>query len=595
MKRYILRLTAVIFAVLFIMTAAYADYSFEVPNAVTILMLETDGTMTVYTEYEFNNLGQKLDYIDIGLPNDNYNLSDITVNLNGIENKDIKVTRADYQQTGLRHGISLEMGSQAIPSGGSAKVDVTVPNIRKNIYDASSVTVDGEEIEYVGFEFSPNYFGKKFVKGTTNYEFTVVFPEGLGDKQVYYYSPEHWPGNEEPEAWISDDEKVVYNWVYPSANIYTEYVFGGKYPKNILTTTSNIAAVSSGGSQSEDSEWWEPILGVFVCFIPIIGFVLYIFIKIIKDGINDIKNRPSAGSYLPPQIKSDGEGIKRGLTAVEAAILLEVDLERVICMILYGLSKKEVLRVTSQENYEIEVADPLPDTLHEYEKDFIKALQQKSLNDKKTKMRDAMQRLIMNVTRKMEGFSVKETREYYKSICDKAWSQVEAADTPEMKSKLLGDNFGWAMLQEEPEKKFETTFSSGDFYPPSWWWRVDPGYRRPHDYGTHPVSTSHSETVSSGSEKRSGSSTSTSSPTPMPVLPGAMFARSITNSAKSLGNSLVGNMNQFESSVKNRTNPAPVRSYSSSSHSSGGSSGGSSCACACACASCACACAGGGR
>ena len=66
---------------------ANADYSFEIPNAQTTVEIESDGSMTIFVEYEFKNLGQKLDYIDIGLPNNNYTLSDIQVKLNGENNR----------------------------------------------------------------------------------------------------------------------------------------------------------------------------------------------------------------------------------------------------------------------------------------------------------------------------------------------------------------------------------------------------------------------------------------------------------------------------------------------------------------------------
>ena len=281
------------------------------------------------------------------------------------------------------------------------------------------------------------------------------------------------------------------------------------------------------------------------------------------------------------------------MTAVEAAILLETDLERVISMIIYGLAKKNVIQVNSMDPLDVEIVDPLPEGLNEYELNFIEALREPNATKKKTEMRESMHRLILSVSKKVEGFSLKETREYYKSICDKAWEQVEAADTPELKSKLLGDNFGWTMLDEDPSKKVEQTFTGQEFYPPTWWWRVDPVYRHRPVYRP-----SVPDTVSSGdfsSEKRSGSSPST--PTPMPILPGAMFARSITDGARKIANSLVGNTSAFNASVKNRTNPDPVYSSSSSSHRHGGgrSGGSSSCACACACDSCACACAGGGR
>lgn len=595
-KFYICLLFAVI-AALSVISTAGADYSFKVPSAETIVMLDVDGSMTVSVEYQFENLGQKLDFIDIGLPNNNFSTKDVQVKLNGEVNNRIKVTYADYSQSGLRYGITLEMGSDSIPTGESATVEAVIPNIKKNIFEATSQTYDEQEVEFVGFQFSPNYFGKKFVKGDTDYSFMIVFPNGAGEKQVYYYAPENWPGDEGPEAWISDDGRVVYNWICPTANIYSEYIFGGKFPKSILTTESNITVPgnnNSGGNESSTSDTWEAILGAFVCFTPIvIGFIA------IVNKINNANNKTTlrtTGSYYPPQIKTDGEGIKRGLTAVEAAILLETDLERVISMILYGLCKKELITITSQDPLEAEIADPLPETVHDYERNFIDALREKEMSRKRTKMRDAMHRLILDVSKKMEGFSVKETRAYYKSICDKAWSQVEAADTPELKSKLLGDNFGWAMLQDEPEKKLEETFRGHEMMPPYWWWRVDPGYHR---------SAMHipSESVPSGgrttdSSKRSGSSTPSSKPTVMPVLPGAMFARSITNSARGLGTAMVGNMNQFKSSVKNRTNPAPRTSSSSSGsshHHGGSSSGGCACACACACAGCACACAGGGR
>lgn len=584
--------------VLFIFGSAAADYSVEVPKAQTTVEIESDGSMTIFVEYEVHNLGQKLDYIDIGLPNNNYTLSDIQVNLNGAANSDIRVTKADYEQTGLRYGISLEMGKASIASGDSATLSVWIPNLRKNLFSATSEKIDEVDTEFVGFNFSPNYFDPKIVKGKTNYSFIIVFPPEASDGSAYYYAPQNWAGEEKPEAWLDEDLCVVYEWYSEAADMHTEYVFGGKFIKSALVSESNIsssgAAISGPGKSGFD---WEPIIGIFSCiFLPVI-FIFLIVRGIIKDNKKNtnIKN----GKYFPPQVKTDGEGIKRGLTAVEAAILLETDLERVISMILYGLAKKNVIQVKSMDPLDVDVVDPLPEGLYEYETNFLEALRETNANKKKTKMRESMHRLILSVSKKVEGFSLKETKEYYKGICDKAWAQVEAADTPELKSKLLGDNFGWAMLEDDPEKKVTETFTGSEFYPPRWWWRVDPGYRRP---VYHPSSSGPDLSGSSDNEKRSGSSSSPSHspsmPTPMPVLPGAMFARSITDGARKLANSLVGDTNTFKTAVKNRTNPDPIYSSSSSSHRHGGgsSSGGhSSCACACACDSCACACAGGGR
>ena len=567
--------------------SAYAEYSFEIPEAQTTVEIESDGTMTIFIEYKINNLGQKLDYIDIGLPNNNYTLSNIKVALNGEQNSSIKVVKADYEATGLRYGISLEMGAASIPTGESAVVDVWIPNLRNNLFEASSETNNEETVEFAGFQFSPNYFNSKFTSGTTKYSFIVVFPLGVEDGYAYYYSPEKWIGEEKPEAWLDEDDCVVYEWYSEKADMHTAYTFGGKFIKSALTSTENITKNSDGGGTSSSIITWESVIITLSCILIPAILIVGAVKKIIKSGSESSKK--SSKNYFPPQVKTDGEGIKRGLTAVEAAVLLELDLDRVISMILYGLAKKNVLEVKSMDPLDVEIVDPLPEELNEYELNFIDALKESNKSRQTSKMRDAMHRLILSVSKKVEGFSLVETKEYYKSICEKAWSQVEAAETPELKSELLGENFGWAMLEDDPEKKVTDTFTDEVFYPPSWWWRVYPRYRRTPNYPTYDSGPS----SSSSSEKRSGGSSST--PTPMPVLPGAMFARSITDGARKLANSLVGNPKTFNASVKNRTNPDPVYSSSSSSHRHGGGSGGSSCACACACDSCACACAGGGR
>jgi hypothetical protein len=44
--------------------------------------------------------------------------------------------------------------------------------------------------------------------------------------------------------------------------------------------------------------------------------------------------------------------------------------------------------------------------------------------------------LITSVSNKMKGFSRRETVAYYQSIVEHAWSQVEAAETPKVKSEM---------------------------------------------------------------------------------------------------------------------------------------------------------------
>jgi hypothetical protein len=181
---------------------------------------------------------------------------------------------------------------------------------------------------------------------------------------------------------------------------------------------------------------------------------------------------------------------------------------------------------------------------------------------------------VKNVSAKMKGFSRKETIAYYRSIMEKAWSQVEAAGTPEVKSQKFDEVMEWTMLDKDYDDHTRRVFTGGPVFVPMWWGRYDPVYRG--GMASRPVST---PSVGGGGLS-------------LPHLPGSDFAASMVNGVQDFSAKVVGNLTDFTSGVTTKTNPVPVST--SSGRSSGGRSGGG-CACACACAGCACACAGGGR
>ena len=78
-------------------------------------------------------------------------------------------------------------------------------------------------------------------------------------------------------------------------------------------------------------------------------------------------------AYLPPKIQIEGHGIKRGLTAVEAGILMEEPLDKIMTMILFGVVKKNAATVVTSDPLKLQLANPLPADLHDYEKDFLQA------------------------------------------------------------------------------------------------------------------------------------------------------------------------------------------------------------------------------
>jgi hypothetical protein len=205
---------------------------------------------------------------------------------------------------------------------------------------------------------------------------------------------------------------------------------------------------------------------------------------------------------------------------------------------------------------------------------FLGAFQKTKVSAQRKALQGAMIDLVKSVSKKMKGFSRRETVAYYKDIVKRAWAQVEAADTPEVRSEKFNQNLEWTMMDRDYDRRTRDIFRTGPVFVPVWWPRYDPTFTRP----SAPVSTGSIPSSKGGSIS-------------MPHLPGSDFAASIVNGVQNMSAGVVGSLTAFTGAVTNKTNPVPVRTSSGR----GFSGGGGGCACACACAGCACACAGGGR
>jgi hypothetical protein len=559
MKKRLFSLVALIAILAILVTPVSAqDYLFRVDKVDVNFYVNQDGTASVEYTYDFTNTsgGHIIDFVDIGLPNEDYDLGSITAEVDGRPITDIQ--RSDF----VDHGVALGLGANAIPAGGSGQVHVWVPVIRNLLNPASS---DGEP-NYVSVQFSPNYFGSQYVQGNTDMAVTLILPPGLTQDQPRYFNPQNWPGSDAPESSFTTDNRIIYHWQSTQADSSSEYIFGASFPASVVPADAVVAPPTRSFEISEDT-------GGFLCC----GAFGLFWAAVIGFSIVSGKNRKL--KYLPPKISVEGHGIKRGLTAVEAAVLMEQPVDRVMTMILFSVVKKGAAKVTDRDPVKIEAIKPRPEALHAYETDFLEAFIDTDARARRKKLQDVTVGLVKSVTEKMRGFSRKETVAYYENIMKQAWAQVEAADTPEVKSQKFDEYMGWTMLDKDYSGRTQRTFSGGPVFVPMWWGNWDPGYRPTGGgLGTGSVSTP-------GGGGGGGGQVS------MPTLPGADFAASMVNGVQSFAAGVIGDVGAFTGAVTNVTNPPPPPSKSS--YRGGG--GGGSCACACACAGCACACAGGGR
>ena len=542
-------ITSIILSLLLVFSAPVfgQSYSHTVDQEIAEVYWEEDGSARILYNLVFTNdaSGPLMEFVDIGTPNNNYNLGYMSATIN---NRPIShIADSEYIST----GIELGLGSNSIQPGQQGTVVVDLGPISGLLYK------DSQSDEYASVRFTPNYFEKGSAHGST--DFTVIFhlPPGVQpDEPRWHTSPSGWPS--EPDAYLDDEGRVVYQWHNPSANAYTEYEFGASFPLEYVPADSIPSS-----SLRLDFDALVPICCVGGFFIMILGIVILSVYAGNKRKLD----------YLPPKISIEGHGIKRGLTAVEAAVLAETPLDRVLTMILFAVVKKGAAKVVNEDPLTLERLDTDP-TLRDYEREFLEALIDKPKKKRRSNLQSVTISLVKSVQKKMKGFSLKETQAYYKSITKKAWQQVELAETPEIKSERFAEDIEWTMLDDNFDDKTKRVFRTGPVYMPMWW-----GSYRPSSTPSIPTSTKTAVPTPSGR----GIS--------LPTLPGADFAASVVNSVQDTAAGLVGNLTGFTQGVTKTTNPPPPPSRSISS----GSRGGGGCACACACAGCACACAGGGR
>ena len=547
---------------LVITTTAFAQtYAFSLPQETVDLYWENDGALSLRYEFIFTNANyaDPIDYIDVGMPTKSYNLSNASAEVNGQQITHI----ADSAYV---DGIELGLGANAIQPGDTGEVIFQITGIQNVLY------TDKGEDEYASAVFSPTWFDSSLVSGTTNLTVTYHLPSDVSaDAPRWHQAPSGFP--EEPVTGFDENGRITYTWNNPSADPSEQYLFGASFPMAVIPA----AAVATPTFWQNVGVNPEDVFG-FLCMCGI--FSMFIIIPVLS--IRSAQKRKL--QYLPPKLSVEGHGIKRGLTAIEAAILLEQPMDKILTMLLFAVVKKGAVKVVKRDPIAIEVTNPLPEGLRDYEIDFINGMKESNKSKRTKELQDAMISLIKSVTKSMKGFSTRETKNYYEKIIEAAWQQVEAADTPEVKSEKYNQVMEWTMLDKEYDERTRRTFRTYPVFLPTWW----------HNYNPRPFAGGGAGRASAPTKTSAPASRPTPGGTQMPSLPGADFAASVVNGVENFSAGVVGSIAGFTGAVTNKTNPVPKTTSHSSGRSSRGG-GGSSCACACACAGCACACAGGGR
>lgn len=585
------------------------DYYFGVPKVQMTVTVNPDASAKIEYDFTFRNSGRghRIDVVDVGTPHSGYNLSNVRASVDGHPLHDIR------DSTYVK-GFEVHLGVFEIrPSSmGTVHVEFTMPNM---------VYQDTTNDELASMRITPTWFGDKYVQGSTHLQIAIQLPKSVKPKEVLHQ------GHEFSLKAMTDDGARV-GWDFPSVRFTGKNMVALSFPKRDMQKVIKQTAIDLLLIWFEDSPRVRITLGVifmvlwavvFFRFSGGTGFTIYIIVAgvcgfvfwkypgyhllampciVMLLGLNEWLLARRKSHYMPPIAEIEGGGIKRGLTAPEAAVLLELPIGKVLSLVIFGMLKKGILRQLKDDPLTVEVDEAfrLDDktlaaaerqrgkaytaaalkrgiVVHHYEQPFLFLLQGNPGKPvREIQFGIPMKMLISSAANRMKGFDLSDTQGYYRSIIRRAAEQAAAIGDIQQQEKTINRNFEWILMDDD----YGRVFRHRPYYRPIWWGRGAAG--------SSPVGPSAAPSAGGGNTSFGDVAASFSGWTENTM--GGM-ADAIAPGSLSLPGQEGGFLNL--SGVDHVTGEF----FSALSQSGGGGGGGGGCACAgCACA---CACAGGGR
>lgn len=612
----LISLIAILLAILgFVSTAWAQNLSFSVPELRMQVFVQPDASARIIYDikYSNNSFGDPIDIIDIGMPHSDYDLANMSATMNGFELLDFRPS--EY----VDPGVEIHLHDQTIPPGaeGTLHMEFAIPDL---------VYQDQTDKTYASMQITPTWFDPASVTGTSDIWILVhLLPDIHPDEVLYQDVP------------FTDkaiyEEHTVVGWRFPEGNASIINRVGVSFPtrgmsrvieqsflellEKWLLDNSEIRVIFGSLSLilfaiTFFRFTWGTGISVFVMLAIGIGFILVSIpisvllafpISAVLFSLNEWRIRNRKSHYLPAIAQVEGGGIKRGLTAPEAAILLELPLNKVLTLIIFGLLEKGVIDQVEHSPLQVEIAPEfslmglarkqrrarrleiaqrLGIVIRTYEHPFLDLLEeQKGKPAQDINFSEPVKSLIQHTADRMKGFDLSDSQDYYRKIIARAMKEAQDIGDIAEKERYLDRHMQWLLLDDGYPTVFTTR---GYHYRPIW---------------IRPFSSS----------DRLGIPTS---PTGTPSVGGrttfgdvaASFAGWTENTMGNLASTILpgslsvdGPMGAVNLSGADKVTGDIFKALMTSSGSGGsrGSSGGGGCACACAGCACACACAGGGR
>lgn len=593
------------------------SYYFSIPEAEVTVTIQPDGSAVIHYELTFvcREGAHPIDIVDIGMPNmSEHEALDASIDGEPIPASSISISSV-LEPRGS--GYEVDLGGGTIHEGETGVFAFTGR-------EQGMVWQDTTDPGQASLRFTPTWFGPEYVAGETDLVLRYVLPVPAADLAQVRDSILWQRDGEEFSAKgvVEGEDHVSVAWAR-TVSLTEPNTFSVSFPKRYVSQVREDTVLAAFHRWFKGSTEGRVLLGglVLVLFavlffvttrgtgwsvflvacVALAGIMYYspavhlgLFPVLLLLGgllvglrIHRARRKPR---YFRAEICLEGGGVKRGLTAVQAAMLLEVPLQRALTMVIFGLARKGVVRIAGKSPLRLEVLGEksgdatwrLPDgkvvKLWPYEPAFVRAFRdQEGVSVENMTLDGPFEKLVEATAAGMATFDLEETRSYYRSIVSRAWRQVKAETDWQARFRRTDKDLEWLMVDEGWDTSMRGLALSGRHYHP-WWYHGSPRGTFASAVPAAPPQASTPATTSFGD-----------------------VASGIVGRLETVSNNVISSLDGLEatrgvdlSSVDHFTMDALKAMFENAGRGGGGSSGGG-CACACAGCACACACAGGGR
>jgi hypothetical protein len=579
------------------------DYRFSVPQMLLDVYVHPDASVTLdYTvTFQCGHLGKPIDIVDMGLPDRNYDIGNMTASIG-----DLPLT-AIRKSTAIDCGVEVPLGAGTIGPGQSGvfRFKATMPN---RVYQ------DTTREDYASLWITPTWWGPQYIEGTGTIAVVVYLPSAIKPEEVLHQ------GLPFSQKAIKDNYTLAF-WLLQGERADHQRDFRLSFPKRIMERVVRqtwfdlllkwwlenpkirlgwgvvllilyAIAFFRASKGTGVSLFIFLMIGLAICFVmwPVLElFALPLLVPIWFLAEKALKRK--RGHYLPAIASVEGGGVKRGLSAPEAAVLLELPLGQVLTLIVFGLLKKGLVKQLEPDPLEVQVAPDyanltrkerqakarqLGTVIHAYEQPFLDEIEAHPghpLN--RIDFSGPMKFAVTQAAKRVKGFDVEQTRSYYRYIISRAWNEAKAIGDVEQRTEYADDNLLWLLSSPNGYDNFGYWHTTGYHYDPPWGRSAPIGGSLPTAEAPVGGRTSFTDVSRSFAGWAEG-------------LTGGLASKMDPVSVGLKGGGLV------DLSGVDKVTVDVLESLAESSG-SGGSGGGGGGGCACAGCACACACAGGGR